>query len=187
MAGYPPDPYGGALSLGFGGQESLEPFAAGTILEPLEGPPGDLDDSGYAGKRRHPRQAAPPCRPVTVRVDPDGLAAAGVPSGRWFYADILDISSGGLCLLITDTQDLEVGLPVAVDFKSHRLPAAFAGETQVTATLRWFVRSGPVTTMGLGFLEPLPALPELLPERRHRLRDPNLPPDGLRRSAQSSR
>lgn len=180
MAGSSSDPYASALSLGSDGQQGLEPFAAGTILEPLEGLPGDLDDGGYAGKRRYPRQAAPPCRPVTVCVQPEGAATE-----RWFYADILDISSGSLCLLITDTQELAVGAFLAVDFKAHRLPAAFQGETQVGATLRWFVRSGPVTTVGLGFLEPLPALPELLPERRHRLRDPNLPPDSLRSTAQS--
>jgi hypothetical protein len=32
----------------------------------------------------------------------------------------------------------------------------------VQARLRWFVRSGPVTTMGVGFVIPLQELPELL-------------------------
>jgi hypothetical protein len=37
----------------------------------------------------------------------------------------------------------------------------------------WFVRSGIVTTMGVGFREPLEEMPQLFPERRNPQRDSN--------------
>ncbi len=102
--------------------------------------------------RRHPRELPPPCRPIRVQL----------ASNAWFSADILDISLGGLCLLITDPQDLCVDQPVTLDFAAHRLPDGLLNSGPVQARLRWFVRSGPVTTMGVGFFIPLPELPELL-------------------------
>jgi hypothetical protein len=168
MAGLSPEPLPGARPLANGDLIPLEGFEVGTILEPLV---DEVDADGFGCKRQHPRLVAPPCRPVTLRIE-----GPAQPS-RWFYADILDISYGGLCVLITDSQDLEVGEMLTVDFKAHRLPASFGSETRIPATLRWFVRSGHVTTMGVGFGQPLSELPELLPERRNRLRDPNLPAD----------
>ena len=171
MAGFSPEPLPGARPLASGELIPLEGFEAGTILEPLVDVVDEVDADGFGCKRQYPRLVAPPCRPVTVRTE-----GPGEPS-RWFYADILDISHGGLCVLITDSHDLEVGEVLTVDFKAHRLPASFGSDTRIPATLRWFVRCGHVTTMGVGFLEPVSELPELLPERRHRLRDPNLPAD----------
>lgn len=137
-------------------------FEAETILTSSEdlailGP----DDS----QRRHERLVAPPCRPVPIQL----LLRDGTPGTEWFYADILDISQGGLCLLITENHALEVGHNLLVDFKVHRATALH----RVPALVRWFVRSGSVTTMGVGFLEPLQQIPQLLPERRNRLRNPN--------------
>ena len=117
------------------------------------------------GQRRFERLVAPPCRPVPIQlISPDGE-----PRTEWFYADILDISLGGLCLLITENHDLQVGQRLLVDFKVHRATDLH----RVAGLVRWFVRSGTVTTMGVGFSEALPLLPQLLPERRTRLRDPN--------------
>jgi hypothetical protein len=94
-------------------------------------------------------------------------------ASNWFCADILDISLGGLCLLIANSHEMEVGAAITVDFKAHQLPASFAGGTCLAATLRWFVHSGFVTTMGVGFSQPMLELPVLLSERRHKSRDPN--------------
>ncbi len=102
--------------------------------------------------RRFPRQEASLCRPLKVL-----LPAAGC-----FSADILDISLGGVCLLITHSQELRIGQAVTLDFSAHRLPEVLQSRSLVEARLRWFVRSGSVTTMGVGFAAPLPELPELL-------------------------
>ena len=117
------------------------------------------------GLRRFERLVAPPCRPVPIQL----LSPDGEPRTEWFYADILDISLGGLCLLISENHDLQVGQKLLVDFKVHRATDLH----RVEGLVRWFVRSGIFATMGVGFSKPLPLLPQLLPERRNRLRDPN--------------
>ncbi|QVL52912.1 MAG: PilZ domain-containing protein [Cyanobium sp. M30B3] len=127
------------------------PFEAASILAAPDQRSAHAAGSGQDG-RRHPREQAPLCRPLTVLL----------PSAGCCTADILDISLGGLCLLITHNQELRIGQAVTVDFSAHRLPAAMQSGGLVEARLRWYVRSGPVTTMGVGFDVPLPALPELL-------------------------
>ena len=117
------------------------------------------------GQRRFERFVAPPCRPVPIQL----LSPDGEPRTEWFYADILDISRGGLCLLITENHDLQVDQKLLVDFKVHRANDLH----RVAGVVRWFVRSGIFATMGVGFSKPLPLLPQLLPERRNRLRNPN--------------
>lgn len=148
-----------------------EPFEAETILSREdEFEEDDEDDYQPLGdeesQRRHERLVAPPCRPVPIQLQQQD----GSPLTDWFFADILDISLGGLCLLITENHALETGHGVLVHFKS--IPNS--NQHRVQSLLRWFVRSGGVTTMGLGFVEPLKELPELelLPERR---RKPRLP------------
>ena len=127
------------------------PFEVGTVLgghqqrtEPAEAAGQDT--------RRHPREHASPCHPIKVQL----------ASNACFSADILDISLGGLCLLITDHQDLCVDQLLTLDFSAHRRPDGIQYPGPVQARLRWFVRSGPVTTMGVGFVIPLQELPELL-------------------------
>jgi hypothetical protein len=146
------DPYGSDLGL-FDTESSLFTAEDFDSLTPVE------------GQSRHERLVAPPCRPVPIQL----LQPDGSPRTEWFYADILDISLGGLCLLITESHALEVGHGVLVDFKAHRSSDLH----RVPGLVRWFVRSGSVTTLGLGFADPLHDLPELLPERRTRLRNPN--------------
>ena len=138
-----------------------ERFEAETILagdEYLEilGP----DD----GQRRYERLVALPCPPVLIQLPSPGAEART----QWFYADILDISLGGLCLFITGNHDLQVGQALLVDFHVHRT----ADLHQVAGFVRWFVRSSTFITMGIGFSEPLPQLPQLLPERCNSPRDP---------------
>jgi hypothetical protein len=172
MTGSSPDP-GSALSpADLDGWEPLLEYEAGTLVKPLLETGESFDAEDLAGKRQFPRLVAPPCRPVMVRMrNPTDDQAS-----TWFYGDILDISHGGLCLLITESQLLEVGEHMSVDFKLHRLPPLWpSSDSCLEASVRWFVRSGHVTTMGLGFGTSLVDLPELLPERRQRLRDPNTP------------
>ena len=123
---------------------------------PLPPPPSfEVATSVAGGERdilRHPREQAPPCRPLKVML----------PGAGCFSADILDISLGGVCLLITQNQELRIGQPVTLDFSAHRLPEVLQSRGLVEARLRWYVRSGPVTTMGVGFDAALPELPELL-------------------------
>ena len=121
------------------------------------------------GQRRYERLVALPCPPVLIQLPSPGAEART----EWFYADILDISRGGLCLLITGNHDLQVGQRLLVDFKVHRANDLH----RVAGLVRWFVRSGTVTTMGVGFSEPLPQLPQLLPERRNRPREPKVVAD----------
>jgi hypothetical protein len=102
--------------------------------------------------RRFPRQQPPLCRPLK----------ALLPAAGCFSADILDISLGGVCLLITHNQELRIGQAVTIDFCAHRLPEVLQCRGLVQARLRWYVRSRSVTTMGVGFDAPLPEMPELL-------------------------
>jgi len=149
---YGADPYRAELGL----------FEAKSILTSAQ----DLETLGLPeGHRSHERLVAPPCRPVPIQL----LQLDGSPRTEWFYADILDISQGGLCLLITESHAIAVGHGVMVDFKAH-----LSGDLHpVPGLVRWFVRSGIFATMGVGFSKPLPLLPQLLPERRTSLRDPN--------------
>jgi hypothetical protein len=149
-------PAGSDPRTGFSGQEPPPlppppPFEVATILDGSVQPTDPTAETGRDG-RRHPREQAPPCRPITVRL----------ASAECFSADILDISLGGLCLLIPQNEDLRVGQPLTLDFSAHRLPESMRSRGVVQALLRWYVRSGPVTTMGVGFAVPLPELPELL-------------------------
>ena len=119
--------------------------------------------------RRYERLVAPPCPPVLIQLPSPG----GEARTEWFYADILDISLGGLCLLISGNHDLQVGQTLQVDFNVHRTTDLH----RVAGFVRWFVRSGTFTTMGVGFCEPLPQLPQLLPERRNSPREPKVVAD----------
>lgn len=58
------------------------------------GEPGDDQRRTY----RHPVEV---CRPIGLQLLNDALE----PVTAWLLADILDISLGGLCLLITDSTD----------------------------------------------------------------------------------
>ncbi len=127
------------------------PFEAAIILTASD-PPSDPAASTGQDVRRFPRQQASPCRPLKVLL----------PAASCFSADILDISLGGVCLLITHHQELRIGQDVTLGFSAHRLPEVLQSRGLVQARLRWYVRSRSVTTMGVGFDVPLPELPELL-------------------------
>lgn len=151
------------------GRPDRDHLNVGTYLEPL------MDSSEQSTFRREDqrhfeRHEAPPCRPLSARLEGD---TPDEPASQWFSADILDISLGGVCVLITGTPDMQLGQRVTLDFKAHRLPESLQPQTLIAARLRWFVRSGLVSTLGISFDMPLPELPELLAERRLQRRDPN--------------
>ena len=89
--------------------------------------------------------------------------------GRWLLADILDISKGGMCLMVSGVHHFLAEQPLMLDVRSH---PGF-GELRLEVTVRWCHRSLSFTTFGVSFLQPLPAVPRLELERRSERRDPN--------------
>jgi len=105
-------------------------------------------------------------RPIAMRpLGPDGL-----PAGPWVLADILDISLGGLCLLVSGPLELERGQHLQLDLRSH--PDFGALRLEVEA--RWWMSSDSFSTLGIAFPTQLLTIPELELERRRDRRDPNL-------------
>lgn len=132
-------------------------YSAGTTLETSSG----------ASRRHYLRSPVEACRPIALQL----LDDRGQPASPWRHADILDVSAGGFCLLITE-QDRPLPLTqlmhLRLDVRAH---PAF-GADEIRAGLRWFVRSGYVVSLGVGFDAPLSSRPELLPCRRSQPRGP---------------
>jgi hypothetical protein len=128
----------------------------------------DKPSTNWAGpeSRKLERFPVQGTRPIAMRP----LHADGTPSGPWALADILDISLGGLCLLVTGPLALERGQPLELDLRSH--PDFGVQRLQVEA--RWWMSSDSFSTLGIAFSTPLAAIPELALERRGVRRDPNL-------------
>ncbi|MEB3263678.1 MAG: PilZ domain-containing protein [Synechococcus sp.] len=135
-------------------------FSAGTSLQPLEDVDGVALLAEDGGRRTHLRNPVEACRPIAVQM----LDEHGEPASAWYLADILDVSVGGFCLLITEDQPMPLAqlMRLRLDVRPH---PAF-GAPVVGAELRWFVRAGFVVTLGVGFDQPLAQLPALLPCRR---------------------
>ena len=133
--------------LGFG---PLANFAAATSLEPQQ----------QLVPRLHVRAPVEACRPIGVQL----LNDDGAPACAWTLADILDISNGGFCLLITEHPELEITtlMRLRLDVRPH---PGF-GVDLLHGELRWFVNSGFVLSFGVGLDAPLAAIPPLLPCRR---------------------
>ncbi len=89
--------------------------------------------------------------------------------GRWLLADILDISKGGMCLMVSGSLHVPAEQPLMLDVRSH---PGF-GVLRLEVTVRWCRCSASFTTFGVSFLEPLAAVPRLELERRTQRRDPN--------------
>ena len=111
---------------------------------------------------RFPVQAS---RPIALR-ELDGEHGL---VGRWLLADILDISKGGMCLMVSGVHHFLAEQPLMLDVRSH---PGF-GELRLEVTVRWCHRSLSFTTFGVSFLEPQPRLPRLEMEHRTEHRDPN--------------
>ncbi|MCP9791192.1 PilZ domain-containing protein [Vulcanococcus limneticus] len=138
--------------------EQLLEIEAGTLLHGS----GEDEDGGEPGddQRRTYRHPVEVCRPIGLQLLNDALE----PVTAWLLADILDISLGGLCLLITDSTDHHFAPRhrVRVNVTAH---PSF-GVSDLLGELRWFVKSDYVVTMGIGFNQQLAELPDLLPCRR---------------------
>ena len=115
--------------------------------------------------RRLERYPVAGSRPIALRpLDPDGQ-----PAGSWMLADILDISLGGLCLLITGSLELQPGQMLELDLRSHpNFPWV-----RVTVQTRWWISADSFSTLGLSFEPQLTTIPRLAMERRGQRRDPN--------------
>ena len=108
-----------------------------------------------APRRVQQRDQVEVCRPIALRL----LDEAGQPLSDWLPADILDVSVGGLCLLLAqdDSLPLRQLMPLQLDVRNQ---PSFQREL-IAGQLRWFVPSGFVITLGLVFDTPLPQVPTL--------------------------
>jgi hypothetical protein len=133
------------------GSGPLADFAAATSLEPQQ---------QQRVRRLHARAPVESCRPIGVQL----LNDDGGPACAWVLADILDISNGGFCLLITEHPELAITtlMRLRLDVRPH---PSF-GVDLLHGELRWFVNSGFVLSFGVGLDAPLAAIPPLLPCRR---------------------
>ena len=106
-------------------------------------------------RRQHRREPIAACRSIAVQVADQPAR----PPSPWLAADILDLSLGGLCLLIhaDGALALEPGLPLTLDVRSQ---PGF-GVEQLPCHLIWHVRSGFGAALGLRFDQPLASLPPL--------------------------
>ena len=121
-----------------------------TSAQPNPGP-----QSGPAPRRIQQRDTVEIARPIRLQL----LSADHQPISDWIPADILDVSTGGLCLLLAEDASLplEALMPLRLDVSSHR---SF-GVDQMLAQLRWIKRSDFVMTIGLVFETALESVPEL--------------------------
>ena len=87
------------------------------------------------------------------------LDGQGEPASPWMVADILDLSLGGLCLLTHDRYNHPYASTSTLLLDLSTQPSF--GVTELAATLRWYVKTDPVVTLGVAFEQPLPALPML--------------------------
>lgn len=140
-------------------QRRAESAAASFLAETQES-----DWSGPEARRleRFPVQGT---RPIALRP----LQPSGEPAGPWVLADILDISLGGLCLLVTGSLALERGQHLLLDLRAH--PGFGLKRQEVEA--RWWMSADSFSTLGIAFPVPLASIPELALERRSVQRDPN--------------
>lgn len=133
-------------------------LSAGTVLraDSSEAQPRKEDASGGEdqGNRRYFRHPVQACRPVFVQL----LNADGQPGCDWVTADILDISLGGICLLVSDDIDPESFPYAHLDLR----PQPGFVDPHPPVELRWFVKSQFVVTLGLRFPTELYSLPRLV-------------------------
>lgn len=92
--------------------------------------------------------------PVRLR-----LLRSVVPGDGWLQADLLDLSRGGLALLLQASQPLLRGAPVQLDLSNH---PGF-GIPLLAAELRWVEPLGDQQMVGVQFEQPLAQLPPLVP------------------------
>lgn len=138
--------------------KQLREVEAGTLLdESLFDLDGEASDNDQRRTYRHPVEVS---RPIGLQLLSDSLE----PVTGWLLADILDVSLGGVCLLITDSADHPFAPHRRVRLNVTAHPTF--GVSELLGELRWFVKSEYVVTMGIRFEQSLDSLPDLLPCRR---------------------
>jgi len=119
------------------------------------------DEVGAPLNRRHdPRLPVGSVLPVQLRALPEAA-----PPGAWLSADILDISHGGLALLVQANAALSSGCPLLLDVSNH---PGFAA-VRLPATLRWSAPAdglGALQVIGVQLDRPLPRVPPLVQSRK---------------------
>jgi hypothetical protein len=146
---------------------SAETAAAQGSLNPVDAPCFiDASEDHWKGPdcrllERYPVQGT---RPIALR----RLDRAGRYVGEWMLADILDISLGGLCLLVSGAVELARGERLILDLRAH--PGFRV--VRLNVEVRWSDISASFTTLGIAFPEQLAAIPPLELERRQMRRLP---------------
>ena len=136
--------------------------AAETLLRDLQRQPRERRqrprqaDGGVGGRRQQERLPVSEVRPLQFRWLP--LEASEVEG--WQSANILDISLGGMALLVCAPPGREPGARLQLDLSNH----PHFGAPERSAVLRWSRLGGLFAVLGVAFDEPLSALPELTPE-----------------------
>jgi hypothetical protein len=129
-----------------------------------------MRDKEWSGSRRDQRtfsrHSIESCRTIALR----RLDGDRKPTGRWFLADVADVGEGGMCLIASEAQSLEMGQWLLMDLRSH---PGF-GHLRMQAQVRWLTRAHFAFTFGVAFATPLREVPVLSLERRNMRRDPNL-------------
>ena len=119
------------------------------------------DQAGQALNRRSAvRLPVGSVLPVQLRPMPPGQ-----PPGAWISADILDISHGGLALLLSASAAMPPLVPLLLDLSNH---PGF-GRVRLPATLRWRAPAdglGALQVIGVQFDQPLPLVPPLVQSRK---------------------
>ena len=106
-------------------------------------------------RRREERIAVGSVRPVQLRT------LQSQQPGPWITADILDISHGGMALLLPEDAGLVMGGEVLLDVSLH---PGF-GLVRLPGYLRWHQAAGlagGLCVVGVQFDRPLPRVPQLM-------------------------
>ncbi len=120
-------------------------------------------------QRRFKRVEFPGARPIRLFAYEPSPSSA--PSS-FVYADVIDISLGGMCLALEANQVFGVSERVVLDFRDHQLDAASPLAEPVTACIRWVDQSPPLFVIGVQFDSCITVIPDLMTERRHARRFP---------------
>jgi len=138
--------------------------AAGTALDP------DADAFRWAHgepisaeQRNTGRITAIGIRPIRLRP----MHQPEQPLGPWLVADIINISHGGLCLMVQGLDHADSGQLLELDLRNH---PPFTSPS-LLATVRWRHAFGHFTTLGIAFFAPLEHIPRLELERRSARRE----------------
>ncbi len=140
------------------------PVIEPTLSNPSTQAPGDGFEAGLSlqhgsaqlegdDRREYLRNSIEVTKSISLAL----ASADGQVIGPWFSADILDLSAGGLCLVLTSGQEFEPVNRLVLNLSSQ---PGF-GVEELPVSLRWYVKGGLLVSLGVGFDQPLDPLPLL--------------------------